>query len=33
MRVMVMVMVKASKQSEAGVMPGTKILTEMGALI
>ena len=27
----VMVLVKASKESEAGVMPGTKILTEMGA--
>ena len=25
-----LVMVKASKKSEAGVMPGTKILTEMG---
>ncbi|HCM27440.1 MAG TPA: dehydrogenase [Treponema sp.] len=27
----VMVLVKASKESEAGVMPGKKILTEMGA--
>ena len=27
----VMVIVKASKASEAGVMPGTKLLTEMGA--
>jgi len=27
----VMVIVKASRESEAGVMPGTKILTEMGA--
>jgi hypothetical protein len=27
----VMVLVKASKESEAGVMPGEKILTEMGA--
>ncbi len=27
----VMVLVKASRESEAGVMPGTKILTEMGA--
>jgi len=26
-----MVLVKASKESEAGVMPGKKILTEMGA--
>ena len=27
----VMVIVKASEQSEAGVMPSTKMLTEMGA--
>lgn len=27
----VMVMVKATKESEAGVMPSTKLLTEMGA--
>ncbi len=27
----VMVLVKASKESESGVMPGEKLLTEMGA--